>query len=417
MASFVTRVELLVKTATDQGSLDSEAANALIALAERQERERGVLNLGRVLALLGGGVVVIGIILLVSANWQDISDGLKIVVFLILLAGTHGIGLWIRWTDRPYPRVAEATHFIGAGLFLAGVGLILQIYQLDARPPNAILFWLVAIVPLAVLLRSAPVTSLAIFALWLWLHMEGSYTGSPVEMSSFGSYLMLSMGIGIALLGFQTAIGSQEPLIRRAMRSLGVLLLFYSVYVLGFYRHFAALPADASLHSWILPSVVLSLGAIGLAVGWTRLVPESPWLRHRLAILLVLLLVIGAATVAADQGALPRGRDLEFFSFGSGIRHFDAVEWMISIAAWAVWFLLALWCVAYGTLRRQKEYMDIGVLGFGLGVVTRFFDLIGGLAETGTLFLGGGVILLVTAWAMERWRRSLVARIGSGATA
>jgi uncharacterized membrane protein len=69
--------------------------------------------------------------------------------------------------------------------------------------------------------------------------------------------------------------------------------------------------------------------------------------------------------------------------------------------------------VAYGTLRRQKEYVDIGVLGFGLGVVTRFFDLIGGLAETGTLFLAGGVILLVTAWAMERWRRSLVARIGA----
>ena len=55
--------------------------------------------------------------------------------------------------------------------------------------------------------------------------------------------------------------------------------------------------------------------------------------------------------------------------------------------------------------------MNTGVLAFGLGIVTRFLDLIGGLADTGTLFVLGGIVLLGTAWAMERWRRAVVARI------
>ena len=44
-----------------------------------------------------------------------------------------------------------------------------------------------------------------------------------------------------------------------------------------------------------------------------------------------------------------------------------------------------------------------------------FFDLIGSLATTGTIFLLGGLVLLGTGWGMERWRRSIVRRMGVAA--
>ncbi len=415
MASFVSKLTRLTEAATSRGLVDHQTAKALVALAE--ERERGVLSLASALGWLGGGVVVLGVILLVAANWTEIGDGVKIAAFLLLLAGTHGIGLWIRWTERPYPRTAEALHFLGAGLFLAGVGLVAQIYHLDARPPNAILLWLVAVVPLVVLLRSAPITAMAIFALLLWAHMEGGYSGSPVQMprSSFTASLMLEIGIGTALLGFSTFVRSREPAVSRVMRAAGIGLLFYGVYTLGFYRYFSRFSAEASIGSLILPTTALLLGAAGLAVGWNRMAPESPWLRKRVGALLIFLLVLAATALAADLGALPRGPDFEFFNFGGADRTFQLVELLISMVAWALWFLLALWCVAYGARSRRKAYLNAGVLGVGLGVVTRFFDLIGGQTQTGLLFLVGGLVLLATGWAMEKWRRAVVARMGETA--
>ena len=115
-----------------------------------------------------------------------------------------------------------------------------------------------------------------------------------------------------------------------------------------------------------------------------------------------------ALLIAVD--VIPRGPPVSVFEFGTSAR-FAVGTVLVSAAAWVLWFLFALWLVVYGALSRQRDFVNTGVLAFGLGIVTRFLDLIGGLADTGTLFVLGGIVLLGTAWAMERWRRAVVARI------
>jgi hypothetical protein len=413
MSHFQNRLERLLATARERGVVGAEATDALIGLAKEAERERGVLHVTSVLGWLGGGIAVLGIILLVAAHWGGIPDGVKIGGFLVLLAGTHGVGLWIRKTGRPLEQTAEGFHFMGAGLFLAGVGLIAQIYNLNDRPPNAVLLWLVAIAPLAVFLRSGPITVMSIFALLMWAHVEGGFAGSPVEMPRYGftAHLLIEIGVGAALVGFSGVLKDAEPRIAGAFRASGVLLLFYGAYFLGFYRHFSESGRDGTA---VLPVVALLLGAAGLGVGWSHLVPESGWLRNRLVILLVALLAVSAAALSVDMGAFPRGPAFAFFNFGWN-QHFDLAEWSLSVVAWAVWFLLALWCVAWGARSDRKAYVNVGVAGVGLGVVTRFFDLVGSMGQTGMLFLVGGAVLLGTGWAMERWRRKIVLRMRQGA--
>ena len=91
---------------------------------------------------------------------------------------------------------------------------------------------------------------------------------------------------------------------------------------------------------------------------------------------------------------------------------FSLASLLVTFAAWALWFLLAFWCVAFGTRSDRKRYVDVGVAAVGLGVVTRFFDLIGGQTGTGVLFVIGGLVLVGTAWAMEKWRRQTLERMG-----
>jgi uncharacterized membrane protein len=410
MASFAQQLEQLLRAATAQGLVDSGVAEQLTALAAERERERGWLSLGGVVGRLGAAVTILGVMLLIAANWQHIGDGVKIVGFLLLLGGAHGAGLWIESTGRPYRRFAEALHLLGAGLFVGGLALVGQIYQLPANPSRAMLVWLVAIAPLAVLLRSPAISGLGILAAWLWLQFEGADPASPLHIRGFTSYLMLSIGLGLALLGVQSTLGPDERRIRVVMRSAAQLMLFYGVYMLGFFRRFSESEAVVSTGSIALPLGALVLGSAGVVLGWTRLAPEVPWLRTRVSLLLLVLVATCVAALLIDLDVIPRGPPLSVFEFGTSAR-FAVGTVIVSAAAWVVWFLFALWLVVYGALSRQRDFVNTGVLAFGLGIVTRFIDLIGGLADTGTLFVLGGVVLLGTAWGMERWRRAVVARI------
>ena len=219
MASFAQQLERLLLAAQARGLVESGLAEQLTALAAERERERGWLSLGGVLGRLGAAVTMLGVILLIAANWQHIGAGVKILGFLLLLGGAHGAALWIQWTGRPYPRFAEALHFLGAGLFVGGLALVGQIYHLPANPPRAMLVWLVAIAPLAVLLRSPAISGLGILAAWLWLHFEAANSDSPVHVSGFTSYLMLSLGMGLALLGGQSKLRQEDRRIRSGAAS------------------------------------------------------------------------------------------------------------------------------------------------------------------------------------------------------
>ena len=46
-------------------------------------------------------------------------------------------------------------------------------------------------------------------------------------------------------------------------------------------------------------------------------------------------------------------------------------------------------------------------MAVALGVITRFFDLMGGLLQTGLAFVIGGFVLLATCFFVERWRRGI----------
>src|SRR2546429_6869712 len=73
------------------------------------------------------------------------------------------------------------------------------------------------------------------------------------------------------------------------MRGAAQLMLFYGVYVLGFFRRFAERADTVATGSLVLPLGALVLGSAGVVLGWNRLAPEVPWLRARLSLLLVLL--------------------------------------------------------------------------------------------------------------------------------
>ena len=421
MASFVKSLEELLAHARSRGVVTPETSQALLDMGREQDRRRHMTGLTAILGWLGGAVIVVGVILLVAANWESIPGFVKIAGFLALLAGAHGGALWIRWKEKPYPLTASALHFIGAGLVLAGVGLIAQVYNLHDRPPDGVLVWVIAIVPLAVLLESAPIAVMSIVAVLVWGHMEGAFSGSPLEMpDSFAAHIMLEIGLGVALFGFAGLLRRRNETLAAALRVSGLVLVAALLYVCGFYRYWSDNPHSSYYwtHSNVsfsinLPFAALAHGAIGLTLGWRRIIEGSRTMRALLIGLLAVVLAIAAVAAAADVSLLPRGPEIEQWQFGWS-SHCDLVEWVVSVAAWLAWFALSAWCLVHGTTSGAKGLVNLGVVGVGLGVVTRFFDLAGGLASTGWMFILGGAALFGTGWAMERWRRRLIRGMEDG---
>jgi uncharacterized membrane protein len=305
-ASFIKRLDELLRDATERGVVDANAAQTLLAMGRERERGRSVVGLAGVLGFLGGGSVIIGIILVIASNWDAIPDPMKIGGFVVLLAGVHGLAFYLRATGSEYTKTIESLHFIGGGLFLAGIGLVAQIYHLNARPPNGLLLWLIALVPLAITIGSAPLGLLTIFALFLWAHVEGDYYGSPLEMQGFASHLLLDVGLAVELLGFAPLLRKREPSLAWVMRACAVLVLFATIYTLGFFRYFAE-SSHRDGHYATMPLIALGLGGIGLAVGARTMAPEAPAYRDRIVLLLALVLLLGLAALGAAFERIPPG--------------------------------------------------------------------------------------------------------------
>jgi len=413
---FHKRLDALLQAALERRIIGGDAADALRTLAKEQIKEGGALTLASVFGWLGGGAVVLGIMLLIASNWDGIPDLVKIGGFLILMGGTHAVGFGIARSGLPYERTAASFHFIGGGLFLAGIGLIAQIFHLSGRPPNGVLLWLVSLIPLVILLRSSSLCLMAVFAFQLWIHLEAVQDGSPLRMAdSYALHLLLELGIGVALVGFSASLKAWDGGVAGVLRGCGVLMLFYAIYMLGFYRYYSG------HHGWhqdgegraAMAWAALGLGAIGMLAGGRKMAPESPWLRLRLWILLGATLLVGAAVAGVEIGAIAQGDRVERAEFGWWHRY-TVAGWSLTVLAWALWFIIGLWCIAWGAKADRKGFVNLGVLAVGAGIITRFFDLVGSLAETGTLFLVGGIVLLGTAFGMEKWRRRIVKQIQAG---
>jgi uncharacterized membrane protein len=413
--TFLRKLDKLLAEAESHGVLDPSVSRSLRDMADQREKRGGLLSLAGVLGSLGALALGLGVILLIGANWNTISDWTKISGFLAIFLVSHGAGLGIRWKGLPYRGTAEAFHAVGAILFIAGVGLISQIYHINGDPPRAVLLWFIAIAPLAWLLASPGVTVISLFAALLWFHLQGSLSGSFFRMmDSFGAHLLIELGLGVGALGLSARIRLYDRGIGAALAASGALLIFGALYLLGFYRHFGFSNFDelSAGAAW-LPFCALALGAAGLAAGWTEFARDAPKLRQRLLAFLIGLLLFGAMLLGVEASVISSGPELEFFDFGWS-KTFSTAEWLLSIAAWALWFLIALAAVAFGSTAGRPAYLNLGVLAVGLGIVTRFFDLVGSLAETGLLFVVGGAVLLATAWFTERWRKRLVSSMQGG---
>jgi uncharacterized membrane protein len=354
-----------------------------------------------VLSVFGALLVASGVVLLISANWEVIPRGVKLAAGILLMLGAWAGGWRLRESSGHHPKSGEALYLVGAGLWLANIALVGQIYHLSSRPPNAILLWAAGIAPLPWLLRSKALFVLSLLAVWLWVGMEVNDRGSRLGGLEENQVLLYSM-IGLVVLGWGMCLraGRWTEFSGPAEKT-GLLALLAGIYPLC-WLDWGAKP--------------LTPGALGLlaAVTAAALALTAFGLRHRLAELSPQWRWTWGASLAGLAGAgwlwlFSGSRD------GGGI-YGGETPW----AAWLVNVALVIHCllqVQVGAALRSRFLVNLAVFFLALAIITAYLRLFGSMAVTGGMFVVSGVFLIGLAIYLERKRRSLLSRMRQPAPA
>lgn len=344
-----------------------------------------------ILVTLGAILAGAGVIILVSANWQEIPRLAKMALALVLVAGSYYSGYWLKY-EKGYTRAGGAIIFVGAMIFGASLFLIGQQYHMPVDDPRLLGWWFIGVIPVAYFTRSKAVLTLAILAALAGL---GYKTGdwlqgiSDVQYAFLAFYLLLGVGLySIATIHLRyPRLKYYSP----RYQIFGLILLLLMLYVLSFRDLFN----NSTLSHWdfnSLPLVFIIVFHIAAAVA----VGGSIWSL--------------ALDTSRKQVSGTRSGDLAGIIVVTLTGYLALFLPFLSPVSYTIIFnvvLLAaiLGLIFLGYFQGVGYLVNIGLFFFGLMVIGRYFDLTWDLLPRSAFFIVGGLLLLGVGILLERLRR------------
>ncbi|MDB6058398.1 MAG: hypothetical protein JWO95_2242 [Verrucomicrobiales bacterium] len=345
---------------------------------------------------IGGVLALVGIILLIAANWDAIPRLIKIASAALIMATAHAIGWRFRGTRQTQPNLGEAFHFIGAGMFLSNIALIGQAYNLSSRTPNAILFWLIGILPLAWLLRAKSIHALSIVGLVVWLGTEINCDDGWLHFAHEQTQLAIYAALGLLLYGTASRIDNKRfPQFGVINERFGLILFHLSLWpmmVIGSWNQVS--------DNRLVFAVVALLAVPGLLMAYYRVRKNnesSKWLRAWPAVLLLWIACLCTWHLFHDG-------DSRSFNYQ---RTFDIVQ----VFAAVVMVAGCIVQIRVGIETRAMWLVNLALASIGFTIITEFVILFGSMLDTGLIFLVGGAGLLGLGYVLDRKRRSVMRQI------
>lgn len=409
--SFLPRLLNEVSGWESEGLISKEQAEAIReryragaeAASARARRSRLVI----VLAVLGAILVGVGVVLIISANWQGMSPPLKVAILLAAMIAAYAGGYDMAYRRQHRPLVGAALIFLGTLLYGASVFLIGQIYNIRVEWAHGLLVWGFAVLPLAYVINSAPIAAEAIFAVGLWVVLVLAHeTGDCCPWKIMGGMMTL----GVLLFAIGEAHRTLWPQRRLSVPFLwiGMLLVLGVCFAqsiepsFGYYGRGPMQPGTFTAGFSIL-GAICSVGILAWITG--RAVRSS---RGALWFPLALLLVLAVGL-------------LQVFWAGPSVTEHMRGYWQDAAARVQLPLLLnpilfnvllavmVFATIAMGIERRQESLVVLGLFFFGLDLLVLYFNWCWKMMNTGFALVIGGVLVLVIAFILERTYRRIAA--------
>ena len=356
--------------------LDPQQADRIRQFESQQLPQRRARWPVIVAVAFGGIMLAAGVLLFVSAHWDEISPIQRMALLVLAVGGFHLGGAF----SLPRFRALGVTlHAVGTVALGGAIAMAGQIFNMQEHWPSAVLLWAAGAIAGWLLLGDWPHLALAALLVPWWLAGEWTEavpgTRDAWQVVSCGLLLLAICYLSVRSPGAD----SRQDHVRVALTWLGGLALLPATLAVAFERHVYGRGAAADPGVLAIGWAVAILAPLALAYAFRR---SAAWMN-----LLASLWVVGLTCAAEAR--------LEILLYG-----------------WCA--LGAAGMIAWGIYEFRAERINLGMAGFALTIVFFFFssvmDKLGrsaSLMALGVLFVGGG-------WYWEKLRRKLVARLASG---
>ncbi len=393
-------IETLLNRWQTAGALDAAAAARIRAFEAAQRRPAGLRWQVLAALILGAILLAGGVVLFVSAHWDEIGPGWRYALVIAMVGVFHLGGGCAR---EKFRGLSTALHAVGTVATGAAIALVGQIFNIQEHWPAAVLLWAVAALAGWLLLRDQAQQTLVLLLGPAWM------------LSEFAFYLRGSGPEGH--IGQWVYIG----------RFLFVWAILYLTFFLGSRRKVAYGILFGG------GAILAVIGTLLMLEGWSSWSPMQTFVPF--ATRFWGWIAIGVVPLALTAF---RGRK-ELLPIAAAIGYVLAMPWCLrvwnethstsdghlwiethtgpNLLAYLLVAAFSVFIIGWGVRRLSEALVNLGVVGFAVAVAwfyySNIYDKVGrslGLIGLGILFLAGGR-------ALEVARRKLLARMGQAETA
>lgn len=326
---------------------------------------------------LGTGVIGIGIISIVAANWDKISDAVKLGsdLFIMLALATS---LWHQRNQTP-GIIWEMLLTLFAAACLASQGLISQIYHIQGTLDQALLLWVVMTLPVITLAKRG-------FLPFIW---TSALLGAASYRFISSSWLPLSFDGRWLLIGY--ALPMVCALVAMFLR-----------------RRVWAHPFTNTFREWALLGAVALIGV----VDFSSMMDNETFFHWHQSMTWTGLLLGGAVLLAIQFQANWTFKVKSLISLmvflyllmPATVVGWQLSHWFAAPFTLALFTLAAVYLVWEGALWMANRL----ILLLGLRFLLLFFTAFGGLMDTGIGLILSGLIILLVIWLWMKLRNKLL---------
>ena len=386
--------ESLLKRWQTAGVLDAEAAGRIRAYEQEHTRPAGLRWQGLVALILGAILLACGVVLFVSAHWDDMGPGARYALVMAMVAVFHLGGGFAR---SSYHGLSTALHAVGTVATGAAIALVGQIFNIQEHWPAAILLWAVAALAGWALLQDEAQQTLTLLLFPAWIFCELCYaTQNHIGQDVFlGRFL-----IAWAVLYLTVFLDSKRKVAQGILFVVAAIGCLIGVVITleswrSWYGNQSFFPFSLQVWGWI------DFAVLPLLIALVKL-------RKSLA---------PVAVAIAFSVALPWCIRVRLQRYDYGNYHSSYTYSTPNLLAHALVAAFTVFIIWWGVRQASKALVNLGIVGFAITVgwfyFSDLFDKMGralGLIGLGILFLAGG-------WALEKMRRGLIAGMGREAAA
>ena len=316
----------------------------------------------------GGVMLTAGVLLFVSAHWDDLSPFYRMSLLVAAVGGFHLGGAFAQ--DR-FRALAITLHAAGTVSLGGAIALAGQIFNMQEHWPTAVLLWAAGAIAGWMLLGEWPQFIIAALLVPWWL------LGEWVEVHT-GNRIVGVAILMLAVTYLSVRTGKDNP-VRVSLAWLGGLALLP-----------AALLAALEHSAWGRAQELTSAAAL---IGWggVILLPLAfAWWFRRGAVWMnavAAVWVIGLNVIAEERLQIP-------------------------LYGWCLVGSTAL--VAWGIYEYRAERINLGMAGFAVTLVFFFFSSVMDKLGRSASLIVLGILFVAGGWQWEKLRRRLVMQIRPG---